>query len=77
MLLAQAMSRVLGGLAVGLLSAWWLARWLESMLFGVRPHDPATYAAVAGVLIAASLVAVAIPARRALKVDAARAIRME
>src|SRR2546422_2273453 len=40
-------NRVLAGIMGGLLGAWWLARWLETLLFGVRPHDPATFATVA------------------------------
>ena len=77
MLLRQAMARVLGGLAAGLLCSWWLARWLESLLFGVRPHDPATFAGVAGLLVLASLAAVLVPARRAMKIDPATALRAE
>jgi ABC-type antimicrobial peptide transport system permease subunit len=71
------MLRVLAGVAGGLFSAWWLSRWLESLLFGVRPHDPATFAGVAALLILASLAAVLIPARRATKIDPTTALRSE
>jgi putative ABC transport system permease protein len=77
MLLRQAMVRVFAGVTGGLLGAWWLARWLESLLFGVRPHDPATFVGVAGLLILASLAAVLPPARRAMKIDPATALRAE
>jgi putative ABC transport system permease protein len=77
LLLRQAMVRVLAGVAGGLLAAWWLARWLESLLFGVRPHDPAIFAGVAGLLVLASLAAVLAPARRATKVDPMVALRYE
>jgi len=77
LLLKQAMLRVLAGVTGGLLAAWWLARGLESLLFGVRPHDAATFAAVAGVLVLASLAAVLAPARRAMKIDPSIALRAE
>ena len=71
------MLRVLAGVAGGLLGAWWLARWLESLLFGVRPHDPATFTGVAGLLVLASLAAVLVPARRATRIDPMTALRAE
>ena len=77
LLLRQAMMRVLTVVAGGLIGAWWLARWLESLLFGVRPHDPATFAGVAGFLILVSLGAVLVPTRRAMKIDPATALRAE
>jgi len=77
LLLRQALVRVLAGVASGLLGAWWLARWLESLLFGVRPHDPATFGGVAGFMLLASLVAVLVPARRAMRVDPMVALRYE
>ncbi|HVP46050.1 MAG TPA: ABC transporter permease [Bryobacteraceae bacterium] len=77
LLLRQAMLRVLTGIAAGLLGAWWLARWIESLLFGVRPHDPAIFASVAGVLALTSLAAVLAPARRAMRIDPTTALRVE
>jgi len=77
LLLRQAMLRVLAGIVAGLLGAWWLARWIESLLFGVRPHDPAIFASVAGILALTSLAAVLAPARRAMKIDPAMALRVE
>lgn len=77
LLLGQAMVRVLSGVAGGLLGAWWLARWMENLLFGVRPHDPATFAGVASVLVLTSLAAVLGPVRRAMRIDPATALRWE
>jgi predicted permease len=77
LLLRQAMARVLVGVTCGLLGAWWLARWMESLLFGVRPHDPATFSGVAAVLVLASLAAVLGPARRAMRIDPSTALRAE
>jgi putative ABC transport system permease protein len=52
-------------------------RLLESQLFEVRPTDPATYLAVAFVLLATGLLACAIPAWRAMRVDPLVALRNE
>ena len=77
LLVRQTLLRVLAGLAGGLIAAWWMSRWLESLLFGVRPHDPAIFAGVAGFLLAASLAAVLSPIRRAMSIDPATALRTE
>jgi putative ABC transport system permease protein len=57
------------GLVVGLGAALILSRLLGSLLFDVRPADPATLAAVSGCIVAVALAACLIPARRATLVD--------
>jgi predicted permease len=57
------------GLGAGFIGAFVLTRRLESLLFEITPHDPATLAAVVAVLLAAGLGAAYIPARRAARVD--------
>jgi ABC-type antimicrobial peptide transport system permease subunit len=47
------------------------------MLYGVRPTDPATYAAVTAVLGVIALLACCLPARRAMRVDPIIALRQE
>lgn len=63
------------GLAVGLAGAAVTSRYLSSLLFEMRPLDPATYAGVALLLLAASLLACGIPAWRALRVSPIHILR--
>jgi putative ABC transport system permease protein len=63
------------GLGIGILAARGAGRLLASQLFEVRPTDPATYAVVAAVLLATGLLACAIPAWRAMRVDPLVALR--
>jgi ABC-type lipoprotein release transport system permease subunit len=53
------------------------ARLLTSMLFEIRPSDPTTLAAVAVLLLATAALAAYSPARRATRIDPARALRAE
>jgi len=65
------------GLALGLTGAAAATRLLGKMMFEVKPGDPMTYAAVAGLLGAVALAASYIPARRAMRVDPVIALRQE
>jgi putative ABC transport system permease protein len=65
------------GLAIGLVASWLMTPVLRSWLYEIEPSDPLTYAGVAIVLGAIALVATAIPARRATKVDPVLAMRAE
>jgi len=65
------------GVAVGLAAALGGSRVLEPMLFGVRPTDAVTYAAIVAFLAAVSAVASWIPARRAGRVAPAEVLRAE
>jgi predicted permease len=65
------------GLALGTAGALLATRALESMLFEVRPNDPATMIAVAILLAGAAVAAGWVPARRAAKVDPLVALRWE
>jgi putative ABC transport system permease protein len=65
------------GIGIGLLIAAAVARALSLFLFGMSPYDPATFAAVAVLLLCSGLVATYFPARRATKVDPVDALRSE
>ena len=66
----------LGGLA-GLIAAALAARALRTMLFGVTPLDPVSFAAAPALLAAVALLACYLPARRATRVDPLVALRDE
>jgi predicted permease len=65
------------GLGIGLAGALALTRLMSSLLFRVQPADPITFVVVAALLIAVSLAACLVPARRAAKVDPIVALRYE
>jgi predicted permease len=66
---------VLGGLALGTAAALALSQLMSTMLFGIGARDPLTFAAVALLLAAVSMIACYIPARRAMHVDPAITLR--
>jgi ABC-type lipoprotein release transport system permease subunit len=65
------------GTLIGLAAAAALTRLMKSVLFGVSPVDPVTYAAVPFVLAAAAGLASYLPARRAASVDPVETLRAE
>jgi putative ABC transport system permease protein len=77
MVVSQAVRLGAVGLGVGLAGALAVTRVLDTLLYGVQPHDPVTLAAVSCLLLAVMLVAAYLPARRATRVDPIIALRTE
>lgn len=63
------------GLAIGLGAAFALSRSMSSMLYGVTPGDPITFAGIAGVAALVAVLATVVPALRAIRVDPVQALR--
>jgi predicted permease len=65
------------GVGIGLVGAFLLTRFLETVLFGVRTTDPLTFGGIAALLIAVSVAASYVPARRAARIDPMVTLRNE
>jgi putative ABC transport system permease protein len=77
LVIGGSMRLVMWGLALGLIGTLALSRVLQTLLFGVDPHDPLTITAVLGALGLAALLGSSIPALRAARVDPLVALRQE
>lgn len=77
MVMRQALTVAIAGTLVGLAGAIGGARLLTSMLFEIAPSDPATLASVSVTLLVVAGCAAYIPARRATRIDPAKALRAE
>jgi putative ABC transport system permease protein len=77
MTIGQGMRPALVGIVLGAIGAWWLSRYFAALLFGIKPFDLATYAAVAVLLLVTALVACYLPGRRAMRTDPVIALRTD
>jgi putative ABC transport system permease protein len=77
LVIGRGMLLALAGAAVGAAGAFGLARFLETLLFQIRPTDPLTFTVTPALLLGVALLACYIPARRAMKVDPMVALRYE
>ena len=71
------MRLVVIGMIIGVAAALWLTHLIASLLFGVRPLDPAAFFFAPLILSAVALLAVWLPASRASKIDPMQALRTE
>jgi len=65
------------GIAIGLIAAFGVTRLMRGFLYGVQPTDPLTFVGVAALLIAVTVIACFVPARRATRIDPMVALRYE
>jgi predicted permease len=77
MVLGDILRLIAIGSVAGSVVALLLSRFVESLMFGLNPHDPLTVLASAAVLVAIGLVAGYLPARRAARIDPILALRAE
>ena len=77
MVVFQGMRLAIAGVVVGVAAAFWLARLISTLLFGVNARDPLVFGGVPVLLTLVALLAVWIPARRASRVDPIIALRYE
>jgi putative ABC transport system permease protein len=77
LVLGGALKMTAAGVAIGLVAAAALTRFLDTLLFAVKPTDPITFVATAALLAVTALVACAAPAWRATRVEPAVALRQE
>jgi putative ABC transport system permease protein len=77
LVLGGALKPLAAGLLIGLPAAWAAARWIESLLFGLKPTDPVSIALAILALIVVAQAAAWLPARRAARVDPLIALRSE
>jgi len=77
MFLRQGLSIAAVGILAGTATAFALTRWMSSLLFGVRPFDPITYAAVSIILVLATGLASYLPSLRSTRVNPIDSLRAE
>lgn len=75
--LRSALTMAAIGIVVGLAASFWLSRFLESLLYGVKPLDAMAFGGAVAILLACAAIAGWLPARRAASVDPMQTLRSE
>ena len=75
--LARTLRLALAGVALGTLGSFALSKWMQSLLFGTTPTNPAVFSGVGLLLCAVALLAAYVPARRASHIEPLQALRTE
>ena len=77
MILRQVLLTAGGGIAIGLAAALGATRVVQSLLYGIKANDTASFLMAAAMVLAVAVLAVAVPARRAMATDPVRALRYQ
>jgi putative ABC transport system permease protein len=77
LVMSQGMRQAAVGILAGVTAAILLSRLMVQMLFGVQPTDPFTYIGVSALLGITALLAITIPARKAIGIEPVKALRSE
>lgn len=77
MVLVGGMKQAAMGSVIGLAAALLLSKFIAKLLYGIQPSDPLTFGVVTAVLALAALLAICVPARRAVRIDPSVALREE
>jgi predicted permease len=75
MILGQSLTWTMIGIVGGVAAAFGLLRFLDTLLYGIEPADPLVLGAAASLLVTVAIAASYLPARRAIRIDAVRALR--
>jgi ABC-type antimicrobial peptide transport system permease subunit len=76
-ILSRGLALALAGALAGIGAAVWLTEVLRALLFGVSPTDPLSFGAVGVFLVAVALVSCWLPARAAMRIEPASALRVD
>jgi len=75
LVISRGLRLTFGGIVIGTIAAFALTRWMGNLLYKVSPRDPITFFSALIILVAVALIACLVPARRAARIDPARALR--
>jgi len=75
LVISRGLRLTFAGIVIGAVAAFAMTQWMGDLLYKVNAHDPLAFAAALSILIAVAVIACLIPARRATRIDPARALR--